>query len=184
MNNYMEKVTEIAEALGWSVTVDGEDADFQYYTNYGQDCHMNITVTENYDTFIAEIYSYYENYDVSEEASLWIDSTGHGANGAPYEIEDIINDMKEFENAIYELWKNLNGAEDETELVSYMDKEKFMYHIAENYSISGEAHRLIGNILDFVSNHYYSVDDQYNALCELLDGTIGLSDNEIKKIIL
>lgn len=27
MNNYMEKVTEIAEALGWSVTVDGEDAE-------------------------------------------------------------------------------------------------------------------------------------------------------------
>lgn len=67
---------------------------------------------------------------------------------------------------------------------NYMDKEEFMDYLSENYSISGEAHRLIGNILDFVANHYYSEDDQYNALCELLDGTIGLSDNEIKKIIL
>lgn len=183
MNNYMEKVTEIAETLGWSVSIDDDSADFQYYTSYGQDCHMNITLTENYDTFIATIYSYYENYDVSEETSLWIDSTGHSKNGAPYEIEDIINDMKEFESAIYDLWKNLN-ADELNENSGYMDKEEFMAYLSENYSISGEAYRLIGNILDFVSEHYAAEDEQYNALCKLLDGTIGLSDNEIKKIIL
>lgn len=67
---------------------------------------------------------------------------------------------------------------------NYMDKEEFMNYLSENFSISGEAYRLIGNILDFVSKHYAAEDEQYNALCELLDGTIGLSDNEIKKIIL
>lgn len=75
MYSYMEKVTEIAEALGWSVSIDDDSADFQYYTNYGQDCHMNITLTEDYDLFLRRIYEQYDTYDVSEEASLWIDSS-------------------------------------------------------------------------------------------------------------
>lgn len=188
MKNYIDKVIELAESLGWNVTVDDNDVDFQYYTSYGQDCHMNITVTENYDTFIEEIYSYYENYDVSEETALWVDESGHGKNGAPYDIEDILNDMKEFESAIYDLWEKLSNTDEEGDTDEEYDnnenKAQFMNYIAENYNISGEAHRLIGNILDFVANHYYSEDEQYNALCELLDGTIGLSDNEIKKIVL
>lgn len=183
MKNYIDKVIELAESLDWKVTVDGNDVDFQYYTNYGQDCHMNITLTEDFDKFTDEIYSYYENYDVSEETALWIDESGHGKNGAPYDIEDILNDMKEFESAIHELWKKLN-TEALNENSGYMDKEEFMNYIAENYNISGEAHRLIGNILNFVADIYTQEDEQYNALCKLLDGTIGLSDNEIKKIIL
>ena len=188
MNNYIDKVIELAESLDWNVTVDGSDVDFQYYTNYGQDCHMDIALTEDFDKFTDEIYNYYENYDVSEETSLWIDESGHGKNGAPYDIEDILNDMKEFESAIYDLWKKLNNADEEgdtdEEYDNNMNKEQFMNYIAENYNISGEAHRLIENILNFVANHYTEEDDQYNALCELLDGTIGLSDNEIKKIVL
>lgn len=183
MKNYIDKVIELAESLDWNVTVDGNDVDFQYYTNYGQDCHMNITLTEDFDKFTDEIYSYYENYDVSEETALWVDESGHGKNGAPYDIEDILNDMKEFESAIHELWKKLN-TEALNENSGYMDKEEFMNYIAENYNISGKAHRLIGNILNFVADHYTQENEQYNALCELLDGTIGLSDNEIKKIVL
>lgn len=183
MNNYIDKVIELAEGMDWSVTVDGNDVDFQYYTNYGQDCHMNITLTKDFETFVQAIYSYYESYDVSEETALWIDDSGHGKNGAPYDIEDILNDMKEFESAIHDLWKKLNS-EEISERSGYMDREEFMAYIAENFDISAEAHRLIRNILDFVANHYTEEDEQYNALCELLDNTIGLSDNEIKKIIL
>lgn len=65
-----------------------------------------------------------------------------------------------------------------------MNKNEFIAYLQENYSISGEAYRLIENILDFVSEHYADEDEQYNTLCELLDNTIGLSDNEIKKIVL
>lgn len=188
MKNYIDKVIELAESLDWNVTYCESYIDFQYYTVYGQDCHMTMTETEDFDTLVQEIYNYYESYDPSEETVLWIDETGHGRNGAPYEIEDILNDMKEFKNAIYELWKKLNNADEEgdteEEYDNNMNKEQFMNYIAENYNISGEAHRLIGNILNFVANHYIEENEQYNALCELLDGAIGLSDNEIKKIIL
>ena len=63
-----------------------------------------------------------------------------------------------------------------------MNHNKFMDYIRENFDISGEADRLIDNILFFVEGRYQDENEQYNVLCELLDGTIGLEDNEIKMV--
>lgn len=65
-----------------------------------------------------------------------------------------------------------------------MNREEFMEYIRENFNISCEARRLINNILLFVENTYSDEIEQYKALCDLLDGTIGLSDNEIMRICL
>jgi len=65
-----------------------------------------------------------------------------------------------------------------------MNRQQFLDYIAENYSISGEAFRLIDNILLFVETHYDTEGIQYVVLSELLSGTIGLTDAEIKKICL
>jgi hypothetical protein len=65
-----------------------------------------------------------------------------------------------------------------------MDKHEFIDYIEENYSISGEAKRLICNILDFVESHALTESEAYNMLTDLLDGTIGLSDREIKMVCL
>ena len=63
-----------------------------------------------------------------------------------------------------------------------MNKSEFIEYLSENFNISGEAYRLIGNILDYAERFYG--DEQYHVLCDLLDGTIGLSDAEIRKISL
>ncbi len=65
-----------------------------------------------------------------------------------------------------------------------MDREQFYNYILENFNISDEAKRLIDNILQFVEAHYPEENEQYNALCSLLDGTIGLSDQEIRSVYL
>lgn len=65
-----------------------------------------------------------------------------------------------------------------------MNKEEFIQYVEDNFNISGEAFRLISNILDYVSAQGCGEDEQYNMLCMLLDGSIGLSDNEIKQICL
>lgn len=65
-----------------------------------------------------------------------------------------------------------------------MNREEFMEYVRENFNISCEARRLIDNILSFVENTYFDESEQYKVLCELLDGTIGLSDNEIMRICL
>ena len=38
---------------------------------------------------------------------LWLDETGHGRNGAPYDMIDIYNDMLECESIIEELIEEL-----------------------------------------------------------------------------
>lgn len=61
-----------------------------------------------------------------------------------------------------------------------MNREQFYDYILENFNISVEAARLIDNILQYVEKTYTEENEQYNALCSLLNGTIGLTDGEIK----
>lgn len=63
-----------------------------------------------------------------------------------------------------------------------MNKEEFMEYVAENFTISGEARRLIENILDYVAVQGMPEEEQYHTLDMLLDGTIGLEESEIKNI--
>lgn len=65
-----------------------------------------------------------------------------------------------------------------------MNKSEFLLYIEENFNITGESYRLISNILDFVLNNATNENEQYNMLCNLLDGTIGLSDMELRKVYL
>ena len=68
--------------------------------------------------------------------------------------------------------------------MNHMTKEEFKQYLRDEYNIAPEAHRLISNILDFVENLPLDEDGKYRALTDLLDCTIGLSDNEIKAVAL
>ena len=50
--------------------------------------------------------------DRDYEAYLWIGNDGHGKNGAPYHIKDIVSDMEEAEKQIHDLLEAL-----ETEVI-------------------------------------------------------------------
>lgn len=63
-----------------------------------------------------------------------------------------------------------------------MNKEEFMEYIRLNFYVDGATQRLINNILCFVENNCIDEDEQYSVLCALLEGTIGLTDNEIKEV--
>jgi hypothetical protein len=65
-----------------------------------------------------------------------------------------------------------------------MNRNEFMEYIRDNFNVDGATQRLINNILYFVENNYSDENEQYKVLCELLDGTIGLTDNEIKEVYL
>lgn len=107
MKNIQDIMNKIKE-LGWDV----EDEEYFYllsiFSPAEQDFNIEIDKTDDIERFLEKIYQTYENYDVSEETYLWLDNTGHGRNGAPYEMEDLLNDMKWCENAILELYKDLN----------------------------------------------------------------------------
>ena len=106
-----QKITEIAEILGWSVDFsepqNGKtDVNFAKYTSYGQDFNFSVELEDDdMEAFIDNIHEYYENFDVDEETYLWIGSDGHGKNGAPYHIADIVKDMEEAEVMMADLYE-------------------------------------------------------------------------------
>ena len=106
-----QKITEIAEILGWSVDSsepqNGKtDVNFAKYTSYGQDFNFSVELEgDDMEAFIDNIHEYYENFDVDEEAYIWIGSDGHGKNGAPYHIADIVKDMEEAEVMMADLYE-------------------------------------------------------------------------------
>ena len=79
------------------------------YTDAGQDFSFIADFGKDLDEFCENIYEYYKEFDVDKEASLWIGDDGHGKNGAPYRISDIIKDMEQAKQYIldcYNLLKN------------------------------------------------------------------------------
>lgn len=106
-----QKITEIAEILGWGVDFsepqNGKtDVNFAKYTSYGQDFNFSVELEDDdMEAFIDNIHEYYENFDVDEEAYIWIGSDGHGKNGAPYHIADIVKDMEEAEVMMADLYE-------------------------------------------------------------------------------
>lgn len=63
-----------------------------------------------------------------------------------------------------------------------MTHGEVMTYIEENFDISGEAGRLISNILCY-AEEIADENDRHLFLCDMLDGTIGLSEREIRKFL-
>lgn len=61
-----------------------------------------------------------------------------------------------------------------------MDKQEFLMFIDEEFIITNTAKRLISNILDYAEALPH--EEQYQFLIATLDGTIGLSEKEIRQI--
>ena len=102
-----KQIEKAAEDAGWNVTInkdkDGYSVAFHMYTDTaGQDVNVELQVAKLED-LKHEVYEYWQNYDVDEETSLWIGPDGHGKNGAPYHITDIVKDMQEVDDSLEKL---------------------------------------------------------------------------------
>lgn len=76
------------------------------YTPYGQDFSFDIEVetTDTLEDVIKKIEDYVEGYDPDYETSLNI-KDGHGINGAPYHLRDILDDMEYVQGELKKLAK-------------------------------------------------------------------------------
>jgi hypothetical protein len=63
-----------------------------------------------------------------------------------------------------------------------MKIKEFMDYVRENFIVSAEAERLIENALRYAGIE--APEKQHDILCFLLDGTIGLTEEEISRISL
>lgn len=101
------KIEMIAEELGWTVTWSKDDygTKFVMFSNYspeGQDFNVEFDY-KNLIEIKDKLREYYDSYDPSYEAYLWLGNDGHGKNGAPYEMIDVYNDMVACEEMIDKL---------------------------------------------------------------------------------
>lgn len=109
----IEQITTVATGLGWQVDTDTPTPgivgfEFSQYTPAGQDFNFSVDMKGNDpDSLLTEIERYYDAYDPDYEASLWIGDDGHGKNGAPYHIKDIVSDMEAAEAMINTLYETL-----------------------------------------------------------------------------
>lgn len=130
-----------------------------------------------------EIWTLYEVFDVEEETHLMLEAKRNGFSGVPDVVALVHNEeykenaLKKIAEKLQNLYNNLDKEETDT-----MNKEQFFEYIHENFNIDGTSQGLILNILDYIEANYSEKNEQYNALCSLLDGTIGLEDRELKKV--
>ena len=121
MNKKIEKIYEIAEREGWQVDsyyVDEQKTEvclsFEKYSPAGRDLSFEVCVRNEededivFDYFKNAIYKYWEGFDVCYETYIWLDETGHGRNGAPYDMKDLYEDMQACEDMTHDLWLALN----------------------------------------------------------------------------
>lgn len=106
MNKDINKMIDVSENLGWSVQIDGNDYTFSQFSPAGQDFNIEVTA-ENLDEIINKIKERIDNFDCSYETYIWLDNTGHGQNGAPYDMKDLYDDMESCEKMMDELYEEL-----------------------------------------------------------------------------
>lgn len=93
-NKELNKCFEIAENLGWNITNSfGKEYIFSQLSPEDQDFNV-IVEADNVNDLIQGLEDFCDGFDVSYETYLWLDNTGHGTNGAPYDMKDIYEDME------------------------------------------------------------------------------------------
>lgn len=88
-----ETIENVAELCGWKVSID--DMTFEFEQMIGtQDFVFYIQCEKReLQSFVIQLENYLKDFDVDYETSIWIGKDGHGINGAPYHIKDILKDM-------------------------------------------------------------------------------------------
>ncbi len=98
----LKKIVDLTESLDWGIIYENGEFSFSKYSPAGQDFNMYITA-DTLEELSEEMNEYYNDFDCSQEAYMWLDYSGHGTNGAPYEMKDVYEDMEACQEMIREL---------------------------------------------------------------------------------
>lgn len=123
----IDKIVEVLEDTDWNIYVDNEAIQFSKISPAGQDFSVIVSQEDikSLDDLIESISNRYDNFDVSAEAYLWLDSNGHGVNGAPYEMIDVYNDMEaccENIDELHQTIENISLITIKEDLIELMDE--------------------------------------------------------------
>ena len=106
-----KKLTEQINLAGFSIhQYDDGSFEFGKYSPAGQDFSFCVS-GKTKDELERNIVEYYDGYDVSYEAYIWLDNEGHGKKGAPYDMKDVYEDMVACREFIWELYEIVVGGQ-------------------------------------------------------------------------
>lgn len=99
-----DKLIGMIEAEGFTVSQADENVyEFGKRSPADQDFSFCVDAEDSIELFRDNIIAVYQDFDPSYEAYLWLDDTGHGKNGAPYDMKDLYEDMEACREFIYDL---------------------------------------------------------------------------------
>ena len=79
----------------YSIDFEGDNMiRFGRYSPAGQNFGFSVCAGANLSELMHNVGKVYLDFDCSEEAYLWLDNSGHGKNGAPYDMKDVYEDME------------------------------------------------------------------------------------------
>lgn len=195
----VDKVTAIAENDNWSVyNHDDEyntvDLYISKYSPMDQDFGFYIECkTVEADELIKAIEDYHDSYDPDEEAALWIGPDGHGCNGAPYNLSDLIEDMQECKSNVKKLVDLLNQEFNGIKITKPQRHSQFserLYNIRTE--VLEEINDTLHDICDKIGSTsvlWSSITNQLNTdICgydqSVLPSTIGISDDNSSEFVI
>lgn len=118
IDDLTDAVVACAEAEGWKVeestSYKEQNTEFELYkfSPAGQDFSFSAVLADaDIATLIEDIENYYENYDVDYQTYIWLDNYGHGKNGAPFRLRDVLEDMEATEKMIGDLLDKIKRME-------------------------------------------------------------------------
>lgn len=104
MSEEIEKLLSYADSYDWTIERDSNGVYLEKFSPAGRDFSFYVQNKDTAEDFLESIKRFYENFDVSYEAYLWLDENGHGKNGAPYDMKDLYNDIECCKENIKELY--------------------------------------------------------------------------------
>lgn len=195
----VDKVTAIAEDDDWSVyNHDDEyntvDLYISKYSSMGQDFGFYIECkTGDTDEFIKAVEDYYNSYDPDEAAALWIGPDGHGHNGAPYDLSDLLEDMQDCKSNVKGLIDLLNQEFNGIKITKpqrHSQLSERVYNIRTE--VLEEINDTLHNICDKTGSTsvlWSRITNQLNTdICcdnqSVLPSTIGISDDNSSEFVI
>lgn len=110
----LPRIRNVASELNWRVDARAGILELAWISPEGKDFRAAIEVSD-IDLLVDRLSRYVSNFDVSKEAYLWLDNSGHGKNGAPYDMRDVYNDiesckisMSKLLDKFLELWREMS----------------------------------------------------------------------------
>ncbi|MDO5397547.1 MAG: hypothetical protein Q4G33_06425 [bacterium] len=178
-----ERTIKILEANGFrvgnrDVNNDGSyEREIEFWSPAGEDNTLDIVYDGTNEGFVETFDRFASRFNVDDHVKALVPLCGN--HGVPSRIEILVDDAKAIKKFLLEVAEELSGEDDNS---PKMGRQQFFDYIQQNYDISGEAMRLVDNILYYIETIDLTPDEQYDALYSLLDGVIGLSEDELKNV--